>query len=79
MVALFTFITFTGTPFDKKKKKLNSTESNGYEMKPINGNNNRNIGSDNENNNIRNNEQNSEEAPQPRARLPGILHFMFET
>ena len=90
MVALFTFVTFTGTPCDNKKKKKSdktSLQSNGYELKPINTKPKTQMnGSDTENNNQRVLLQRRREpevedrpVPQPRAKLPGILHFMFET
>lgn len=83
IVALFAFITFTGKPFDRKKKSDKSVDKrNQIRMTTIAGDvKSQSNGSETENNRMalieRGNEKEAE--GRPRARLPGILHFMFET
>jgi len=83
-VAVFAFVTFTGKPMecfsvDKNRNKLNDNQNFELQQKISR-------------NNVLNNEYNNNSHPlmqrqynepevelRPRPRLPGILHFMFES
>ncbi len=78
-VAVFAFVTFTGKPMEcfsvDKNNKLNDNQNFELQQK---------ISRNNENNNnfhpLMQRQYNEPEVElRPRPRLPGILHFMFES